>query len=75
MTAKGITIEAGMKIKVNGKKYTVKKVGQIGFDLVGPRGGRCSVVRNIHNPDYMGIIHDGRWNANGGDVETIEKGW
>ena len=44
-------LHIGEKVRLNGRRtvYTVIKHGRHGADLVGPRGGQKSLVRNINS--------------------------
>jgi len=51
-------IAKGANIVINGtKKFTVTKIGGFSMDLVGPRGGRMSIIQNIHNASVWFLVN------------------
>lgn len=55
-----IAATAGQTVRVNGRVLTVKKAGEQGMDLVGPRGGEFCMVRNVHHGHWT-LIGGGSW--------------
>lgn len=48
-------------VVLSGKHYRVRKAGAEGMDLIGPRGGRSTMIRNRANPTLWGhIVMNGR---------------
>jgi hypothetical protein len=44
------------EVKINGHHLTVRKVGDLGADLQGPRGAWYHLIQNIHNPDVWTLL-------------------
>ena len=64
-------LKPNAKIKMNGKKYTVTKCGELGADLEGPRGGVVTLIQNIHNPQQWTAITSG-YRCKATPVRSIE---
>ena len=67
-------ITKGMKLKINGRHtvLTVVRSSDIGFDLVGPRGGQRTVIRNIHRPEVLTMIDMGSMSTRSETVTDID---
>jgi len=50
-----------MKLMVNGKKYTIDKVGDFTVELKGTRGGHAGLTQNIKDPNlwFLTTAHYG----------------
>jgi len=64
-------VSEGMKIRINGRKWTVTKSGANGFDLVGPRGANASATINPRD-GYLYVLPT-RGNAE--PVVDMIAGW
>ena len=73
-TEGAMIITEGMQIRINGRKFTVTKHGECGFDLVGPRGGQATAIQNIHDRRNVWLIYGGM-NVKSEPITSMIAGW
>lgn len=67
-------MENANKMLVNGKSYTVARMGEKIIELLGPRGGAALLVKNIHTGRWVLIVdaNNGRGRPRTVAVESME---